>query len=103
MNWFKERNGWGDQGKYTPKPGDIIFFSGDTENVSSHTGIVIACDGVNVYTIEGNTSNMVAKREYSLTSTYVKGYGIPNYPKYDGDVGSGDIGGSTGGEGESTT
>lgn len=103
MNWFKERNRWGDQGKYTPKPGDIIFFSGDTENVSSHTGIVIACDGVNVYTIEGNTSNMVAKREYSLTSTYVKGYGIPNYPKYDGDVGSGDIGGSTGGEGESTT
>ena len=104
MNWFKERNLWEDGGgNYKPKPGDIIFFTGDTENRSSHTGIVIAYENGTVYTIEGNTSNMCAKRNYSVYSSKIRGYGTPNYPYYDGNIGSGDTGGSTGGEGESTT
>ncbi len=51
---------------YIPKPGDIIFFTKNGGATSHHTGIVTDCDGVNVYTIEGNTGN-------SSTSPYWKG------------------------------
>jgi hypothetical protein len=45
---------------------------------------------------------MVAKRSYLLTSTYIVGYGNPNYPAFDGQSGSGDTGGSTPGDGQPT-
>ena len=98
--WFIERDRFGYKESYTPKPGDIVFF---LSAGAGHTGIVIACDGVKVYTIEGNTSNTVAKRSYDLDYKTITGYGIPDYPKFDGTVEGGDIGGATGGEGESTT
>lgn len=41
--------------------------------------MVYAVDKTNVYTYEGNTSNMCAKRSYPLTSTYIWGYVRPNY------------------------
>ena len=47
----------------TPKIGAQIFF-GNSEDTLSHTGIVYAFDNTYVYTIEGNTSNMVAYRKY---------------------------------------
>lgn len=40
---------------YSPKPGDIIFYTKNGGTTSYHTGIVIGNDGVKVYTIEGNT------------------------------------------------
>ena len=46
---------------------------------------------------------MVAKRSYDLDYKTITGYGIPDYPAFDGNVEGGDIGGATGGEGESTT
>lgn len=98
--WFIERDRFGYKESYTPKPGDIVFF---LSAGAGHTGIVIACDGNKVYTIEGNTSNMVAKRSYDLDYKTITGYGIPDYPAFDGNVEGGDIGGATGGEGESTT
>ena len=64
---------------YIPKPGDIIFF---LRNGAGHTGIVTGCDGINVYTIEGNTSNMVARRSYPLNYRTIDGYGTPNYQDY---------------------
>lgn len=49
-----------------PKPGDQIFFGMSIDN-SSHTGIVEKVDGSKVYTIEGNTSDTVARRSYALS------------------------------------
>lgn len=103
MAWFVNEGRFGARGEYTPKPGDIAFYrDADQSTGSTHTGIVIAVDENRVYTIEGNTSNMVAKRSYLLTNTYIVGYGSPNYPSFDGESGSGEPGGSTPGEGHST-
>lgn len=66
----------------TPKVGAQIFF-GASENNLSHTGIVYGFDNNKVYTIEGNTSDCVAYREYSRSSSYVFGYG---YPAYDAET-----------------
>lgn len=56
------------------QPGDQIFFNG-----YSHTGIVESvADGI-VTTIEGNTSNMVARRTYAVAAKCIDGYGRPKY------------------------
>lgn len=64
---------------YIPKAGDLIFFLRDG---AGHTGIVTGCDGETVYTIEGNTSNMVARRSYPLDYHTIDGYASPEYPPY---------------------
>lgn len=61
-----------------PQPGDQIFF-GTSQSDVSHTGIVEKVDGSKVYTIEGNTSDMVARRSYALTNSRIVGYGRPKY------------------------
>lgn len=58
-----------------PKPGDQIFFS--STGKIDHTGIVESVNGNTITTIEGNTSDRVARRTYSLTSSYIKGFGRP--------------------------
>lgn len=63
---------------YYPQAGDIIVFTDDKKN-RTHTGMVYACDGTYVYTIEGNSGNMVRKRSYLLTSSYIYGWIRPNY------------------------
>lgn len=45
----------------------------------SHTGIVEKVDGSKVYTIEGNTSDQVARRSYALGSSRIVGYGRSAY------------------------
>lgn len=59
---------------YTPKAGDVIFFTRSGQN---HTGIVTGYDSKSktVFTIEGNTKDRVARRSYKLTDTYIVGYG----------------------------
>lgn len=76
MKWFVDRNQFGYKENYTPKRGDIIFFLSDG---AGHTGIVTGCSGNTVYTIEGNTSNMCARRSYNLNHSTITGYGIPQY------------------------
>lgn len=61
-----------------PKPGDQIFFGTSLDN-STHTGIVESVDARQVHTIEGNTSDQVARRNYSLTNSRILGYGRPAY------------------------
>lgn len=61
-----------------PQPGDQIFFGTSLDN-STHTGIVESVDKKQVHTIEGNTSNQVARRNYSLTNGRILGYGRPAY------------------------
>ena len=61
----------------SPEPGDQIFFySGG--NIG-HTGIVEAVENGKVITIEGNTSDMVARRSYALGSSVIAGYGRPRW------------------------
>ena len=80
-----------------PKPGDQIFF-GAVGN-STHTGLVEKADSKYVYTIEGNTSGAsgvvsngggVCRKTYPLTSSYIAGYGRPDYSLV-GDDGSFDL------------
>ena len=62
------------------KNGDIIFFDWENDGHSDHVGIVERTDGINVYTIEGNTSGDVCKGNvYSLGSSVICGYGTPIY------------------------
>lgn len=93
MNWFKQRNRWHNRAGYKPRIGDIIYFSRDGKN-PVHVGIVYSTDASRVYTVEGNTSGAdtlvengggVAKKSYPLTSTYILGYGTPDYAE-DKDV-----------------
>lgn len=66
----------------SPKVGDQIFF-GTSINDCSHTGLVVDVDSSKVYTIEGNTSDMVAKRSYALNNSRIVGYGRPKYDAED--------------------
>ena len=61
-----------------PQPGDQIFFTYQPGEIS-HTGIVEACDGSTVVTIEGNTSDSVARRSYPVGSSSIAGYGRPDW------------------------
>ena len=83
--YFKNSASFG--GDYLPLPGDLIFF---TENGirESHIGIVLYSDGTNVYTVEGNTNQTpgvesngggVYAKNYSLESSYIRGYGVLPY------------------------
>ncbi len=67
----------------SPQPGDQVFFTSNGE--ISHTGIVETVNGNSITTIEGNTSDQVARRSYSLGNGYIKDFGRP---KYDADDGS---------------
>lgn len=75
-SWFESKGLFKYKGSYTPKRGDIIFF---LSNGASHTGIVEKVSGSKVYTVEGNTSDSVARRSYDLTNSRITGYGTPKY------------------------
>lgn len=68
-------------GGYVPRRGDIIYFGSGSS--PSHVGIVTGCDGSTVYTVEGNSSDQVIERSYSLNNSYVIGYGVPDYENSD--------------------
>lgn len=60
--------------------GDIVFFdwSGTNEiGKIDHVGIVTGVSGANVFTIEGNTDNVCARRV--RTEASIAGYGRPKY------------------------
>lgn len=71
-------------GTYVPRAGDLVLFQWDGIMSSSvqldHIGIVVSCDGLNVNTIEGNTSNMVARRSYAIGDSNIIWYCVPDYP-----------------------
>lgn len=74
--WFQSKNRAEDS-DYIPKAGDIIFI--DSDYKYDHSGIVVAYkDGI-VYTVEGNASDMVKAKEYSMDDERIIGYGIPEY------------------------
>lgn len=70
-----------DKGQFhinNPKPGDQIFFGTGPNNVW-HTGLVVEVTDSRVITIEGNTSDQVARRSYVLSDSSIYGYGRPNW------------------------
>ena len=79
MSFFRNKGAYFARGVKTPQPGDVIFFGDE-----AHVGIVEYVSGSTVHTIEGNTKNAsgigcVMRHSYSLTSTYIMGYGRPAY------------------------
>ncbi len=65
---------------YEPKAGDLIFFrSAGVSRASDHVGLVRYVKDGRVYTVEGNSSDQVSLRDYSLKDTYIVGYGLPAY------------------------
>ena len=74
VNWAKKENIWAGRGSYTPQAGDAILFDWQGDGTSDHIGIVEKVANGKVYTIEGNSSNYVARRSYSLNSANVMGY-----------------------------
>lgn len=69
--YYKDHNAW----FTSPEPGDQIFFY--YSGAINHTGIVESVEGGAVHTIEGNTSDIVARRTYSLNNGVIAGYGRP--------------------------
>ena len=87
-NYFKKKGRYIKRGQAKPKPGYVIYFYSTSKGRIGHVGIVYKVDGSKVYTIEGNTSGSsslvtnggaVWKKSYSLSSTYIDGYGAPLY------------------------
>lgn len=79
VNWFKDAGQWQNaHSGYVPKPGDIIFFDWQRDGHSDHVGIVEYVKDGYLHTIEGNSSDAVHRRSYSLSSSVLMGYGSTN-------------------------
>ena len=85
---FKKAGRYIKRGEGKPKPGDVVFFWSESKGRIGHVGLVWKVTRSRVYTIEGNTSGAstlvtngggVRKKSYALTSTYIDGYGRPDY------------------------
>ena len=83
--YYKDAGRW----VTSPQPGDQIFFS-YSPGEYSHTGIVESVSGGTVTTIEGNTSDSVARRNYSTSSGSIVGYGRPRWELASDSDGSAD-------------
>lgn len=76
-NFYKNNGAWFS----TPAVGDQVFF-----NVSggiNHTGIVIGVSGGVITTVEGNSSDAVRRNSYAVTSSYIAGFGRPNWSVFE--------------------
>lgn len=72
-NYFKSNSAW-----YTkPEVGDQAFFY--SSGAINHMGIVTAVSGTTFTTVEGNYSDMVARRTYTIGSSAVAGFGRPKW------------------------
>ncbi len=75
--WGKSSGRFFANGAMPPQPGDIVIFNRGG-GVSDHTGIVefVGSDGT-VNTIEGNSSDMVARRHYPASEATIIGFVRP--------------------------
>lgn len=71
VNWFKRNDKWGT----TPRPGAIVFFDWNNDNLADHVGIVEYVSKGMVYTIEGNRGDKVSRQPRSPRD--IQGYGYP--------------------------
>lgn len=71
----KKQNAWASRKSgYSPQAGDLILFDWNHNGSAQHVGIVEKVEDGKVYTIEGNSSDAVKRRSYSLSSKDVLGY-----------------------------
>lgn len=86
-----------DEDSYAPQRGDLINFMWGggkiTGGYADHIGIVTDFDGSTVYTVEGNTSDMVAERSYDRSSSVLACFCHPNWPVSSSSGGRGGSGG----------
>ncbi len=87
-NAFKKLGRYVRRGSGKPARGDVIYFYSTAKGRIGHVGIVTKVSGGTVYTIEGNTSGAstlvtngggVRRKSYSLSSSYIDGYGSVDY------------------------
>ena len=82
---WKQKGCWCESDAKTPEPGDYIYYDwddngvGDCKGNSDHVGIVEKCEGGVVYTVEGNSSNAVRQRSYTVGDASIMGYGLLAY------------------------
>ena len=64
-----------------PQPGEIIFFDWilDGKMNPEHVGVVFAADEKWIYTVEGNSNNLVKICKYSVENPYILGFGDLNW------------------------
>ena len=62
---------------HVPEVGDQIFFY--VGGAINHTGIVVSVGMGAITTVEGNSSDMVARRTYAIDSPAIAGYGRPDW------------------------
>lgn len=72
-NMYKQAGRW----TTTAHRGDQIFFKNSSG--ICHTGLVVKVSSGIVYTIEGNTSNAVRRKQYYIYDSSIAGYGRPKY------------------------
>lgn len=93
--FFKNKKQYIKRGDGKPQMGDVVFFYSAKKGRIGHVGIVEKVTATKVHTIEGNTSGAstlitngggVMRKSYALTSTYIDGYGRPDYAGVDADV-----------------
>ena len=77
MDFFKKNETWKDAG-ITPEKGDIIYLHSKS-SCGYHVGIDADVSGGQNSTIEGNSSDRVAERSYSVENSSIVGYGCPEY------------------------
>lgn len=77
VNWFQSRGQWL-PGSATPEPGMLIFFKwyGSDALIADHVGIVERVENGRVYTIEGNSNDMVRRNSYPVGYGEILGYGV---------------------------
>lgn len=78
MEWFESRGQFMD-GSYVPAAGDIVFFDWENDGSVDHVGIVESVVDGNIYTVEGNSGDKVARRSYPIGYGQIVGFGVPAY------------------------
>lgn len=76
--WFKSK-GLFKNPNYIPKAGDLIFFALYGETTPYHIGLVEKYENGTVYTIEGNSDDVVKRRSYAHDNYRIYGYATPDY------------------------
>lgn len=81
---FKSKGIWLEDGRITPKPGDIITFNWDdytqaNDGFADHIGIVESVANGQITTIEGNTDRAVKRRTYQVGNGFIRGFARPKY------------------------
>ena len=71
--FFKDAGAW----YKNPEVGDVIFFY--YSGAINHQGIVVSVGDGMVSTVEGNSSDMVARRSYIFADSRIAGYGRPKW------------------------